>query len=483
MCMIWRHLKAMKFAVVDIETTGPTNKVTEVAVVHVDNGEITGSWSSLVNPLEFLPNNIIWLTGITQEMVDDAPLFEDVAEEFMSWTHDRIFVAHSVNFDYGILKAHLTKLHIPFNKKRLCTVRMSRQIIPGHRSYSLGKICSDLGIGNEARHRALGDALATAELLIHLIKNDSGNKIQAALKQQNKESVLPPMLDKQVFRDLPTQPGIYRFHNREGKVIYVGKAINIKKRIEGHFLEHSIIKGVLKEHIAHISHELSGSELMAFLMEACEIKLHFPVFNKAAKFATNSFGIVVYTSQEGRKMLGVAKKTRYLDLHGSFSSGMQARQFLKSLVEEFELCPALSGLQKVHNCKNCNTDALCYGSEPVIEYNEKVERALQQSWKLSHRYVYLLDGRTPKELAFVLVERGAFKGFGFIEDHKFDGQWQSIESALIPRQNFSEIDRILSSPSLAGDIRDVCILPDLKDLKSNTYSDSIVPQMGLFMSN
>lgn len=470
----------MKFAVVDIETTGPSNKVTEVAVVHVEDGEITGSWSTLVNPREFLPNNIIWLTGITQEMVDDSPLFEDIAEEFLAQTEDRIFVAHSVSFDYGILKAHLSKLHFPFNRKRLCTVRMSRQIIPGYPSYSLGKICTELGIPNPARHRALGDAMATAQLLKHLLKADSGNKIEAALKQLNKESVLPPMLDKNVFRNLPNKTGIYRFHNREGKVVYVGKAIDIKKRIQGHFLEHSVIKGVLKEHITDISYELSGTELLAFLMEACEIKMHFPVFNRAAKYATNSYGIVIYTSREGRKMLGISKKTRYLELRGSFSSLMQTREFLRNMVVEFELCPALSGLQKEHSCINCYSDELCFGSETVEVYNQKVEAALRKSWRLSQRHAYLLNGRTEEEMAFVLIENGAFKGFGFMNEEEFDGGYKSLEKALIARHNFSEIDRILSSPSLMSDIRDVWVLPTENDFFESPKSEINMPKLGLF---
>lgn len=445
----------MKFAVVDIETTGPTNKITEIAVVHVDNGEITDSWSTLVNPREFLPNNIIWLTGITQDMVDDAPLFEDVAETFLSKTEDRIFVAHSVAFDYGVLKSHLAKLHIPFNKKRLCTVRMGRQIIPGHRSYSLGKICADLGISNEARHRALGDAMATAHLLKHILKRDYDGKIASALKQQNKEAILPPMLDKQIFRNLPSSAGIYRFHSRDGKVIYVGKAKNIKNRIQGHFLEHSIIKGVIKEHIANISYELTGSELLAFVMEACEIKKHFPVFNRAAKYATNSYGIVTYTSIEGRTMLGISKKTRYLELRGSFSSTLKARAFLKSLVDDFELCPALSGLQKKHSCIHCNTDLTCFGSEPVYEYNQKVSLALNQSPKLGNLYVYLLKGRREDEKAFILIENGVFRGFGFIECNKITDQPEPFYETLTRMQNFSEIDRILDSPSLAEDILQV----------------------------
>jgi DNA polymerase-3 subunit epsilon len=322
--------------------------------------------------------------------------------------------------------------------------------------------------------------MATAQLLKHLLKADSGNKIEAALKQLNKESVLPPMLDKNVFRNLPNKTGIYRFHNREGKVVYVGKAIDIKKRIQGHFLEHSVIKGVLKEHIADISYELSGTELLAFLIEACEIKMHFPVFNRAAKYATNSYGIVIYTSREGRKMLGISKKTRYLELRGSFSSLMQTREFLRNMVVEFELCPALSGLQKEHSCINCYSDELCFGSETVEVYNQKVEAALRQSWRLSQRHAYLLNGRTEEEMAFVLIENGAFKGFGFMNEEEFDGGYKSLEKALIARHNFSEIDRILSSPSLMSDIRDVWVLPTENDFFESPKSEINMPKLGLF---
>lgn len=448
-------ISQLKFAVVDIETTGTTNKITDVAVVFVDDGVITGSWSSLVNPREFLPNNIIWLTGITQDMVDGAPWFEDIAEELFAVTQDRIFVAHSVAFDYGIIKNHFQKLNIAYNRNRICTVRLSRNILPGHQSYSLGKICPELGIKNSARHRALGDAEATAELLQILIKNDFDNHIKKALNKQSREAMMPPLLAKTIFDNLPTESGVYRFLNNKGAVIYVGKAINIKSRIAGHFADNGTIKGELKNEIAHVDYTLTGSEFLAYLIEANDIKKFFPKFNKAAKYATNAFGFVVYPSQTGKKHINVAKKTGRLKLKGSFSSNMQARDFLKLLVTEHQLCPIMCGLQKVAGCEHCETDGNCMNNELTPSYNLKVDEALTNYWMVGDRIICFLKGRNANEKAFIIIENGEYRGYGFVSKQTNATDAEILKDAFIRQINYSEITRILINQIDSSDVLEI----------------------------
>lgn len=456
---ISRNLIAqLKYAVVDIETTGATNKITDVAVVFVDDGVITGSWSSLVNPREFLPNNIIWLTGITQDMVDDAPMFEDIAEELFEVTKDRVFVAHSVAFDYGIIKNHFTKLNIAYNRNRLCTVRLSRSILPGHQSYSLGKIAPALGIKNNARHRALGDAEATAQLLQILIKNDHEQHIKKALNKQSREAMMPPTLAKSVFDDLPTSTGVYRFLDAKGTVIYVGKANNIKSRIAGHFADNGTAKSELKHCISNIEYTLTGSEFLAYLVEANDIKKYFPKFNKAAKYATNAFGFVVYPSQSGKMHINVAKKTGRLKLKGSFSSNMQARDFLKLLVAEHKLCPLMCGLQKVQGCEHCETDGNCMNNELPHLYNQKVDQALTNYWMVGERIICFLKGRNEKEKAFIVIENGEYRGYGFVAKKTTAYDEDKLKNAFIRQINYSEITRILINQIDSNDVLEICPL-------------------------
>jgi len=156
------------YAILDIETTGgspKTEKITEIAIYFHDGNQIVDEWSTLINPEKEIPYFITGLTGITNEMVANSPRFYEVAKEIVERTENHIIVGHNVSFDYGFIKSEFNHLGFEYNRDVLCTVRLSRKLIPGHKSYSLGKICKDLGIEITDRHRAAGDALATVKLL------------------------------------------------------------------------------------------------------------------------------------------------------------------------------------------------------------------------------------------------------------------------------------------------------------------------------
>jgi DNA polymerase-3 subunit epsilon len=132
-------------------------------------------------------------------------------------------VAHSVNFDYGVIKEEFRQVGIDFTRKKLCTVRLSRQLIPGLRSYSLGKLCSAVEIPLVDRHRARGDAHATVLLFEKLLKQPESEEVfKKFLNARSQEATLPPHLPKSVFDNIPQQPGIYYFKNQKGDIIYVG---------------------------------------------------------------------------------------------------------------------------------------------------------------------------------------------------------------------------------------------------------------------
>jgi DNA polymerase-3 subunit epsilon len=172
------------FAIIDIETTGNTYKygqITEIAIYQHNGSEITGSFSSLVKPEIDIPLFITRLTGISNEMVANAPRFYEIARKIVEMTAGRTFVAHNVHFDYKFVKEEFKRLGYDFNRKTLCTVQLSRKLMPGYKSYSLGKICAEKGIEINGRHRAAGDALATTKLFELLLKeNEILNNIDAS---------------------------------------------------------------------------------------------------------------------------------------------------------------------------------------------------------------------------------------------------------------------------------------------------------------
>src|SRR5690606_7152762 len=248
--------------------------------------KIVDEFTSLVNPQCPIPRFITGLTGIDDHMLRDAPLFSELADRVLHMTEGAVFVAHSVNFDYGVIQEEFRQLGLDFKRKKLCTVRLSRQLIPGLASYSLGKLCSAQGIPLLDRHRARGDAHATVLLFEKLLAHpDSGALMKAFLNARSQESTLPPNLPKAIFDRLPQKPGVYYFKNHKGETIYVGKAINLKKRVLGHFYDKSAKEIQMCRETTDIDFKLSGSELLALLMESAEIKRLFPLYNSAQKRA------------------------------------------------------------------------------------------------------------------------------------------------------------------------------------------------------
>src|SRR6056297_2034115 len=236
-------MKDVKFAITDIETTGggiKGNKITEICVLVVQNGEVIDEYTSLVNPGTEIPLYIETLTSINDNMVAGAPKFAEIAAKLEAITKDCVFVAHNVNFDYNIIKAEFGNLDISFQRKRLCTVRLAKKLIPGLFSYSLGNICTSINIPHYDRHRAKGDCEATVTLFQRCLSLDPAYEIfEKMLNQKTAASYLPPNFKNSDFEKLPTSTGVYFFKDKDGIPIYIGKAKNIKSRVKSHFQERS----------------------------------------------------------------------------------------------------------------------------------------------------------------------------------------------------------------------------------------------------
>ena len=278
----------MRFAVVDIETTGgfpEQHGITEIAIVLMDGKEIEGKYSTLVNPHQPIPPFIANMTGISDAMVAKAPSFELVAEKINELLKGRIFVAHNVNFDFSFVKYHLQQAGYHLQTPKLCTIRMSRKVFPGFRKYGLGHLTRELGIRIEDRHRAGGDALATAQVMQLIQEKDGVQVIKDMLKKENRMQILPPYLPEQQVKDLPKDPGIYYFKDAKGKVIYVGKAKCLQKRVISHFtgLDISKKRQDFLKGIYSISFQVCPTEFAASLLESVEIKRLWPIHNKSQK--------------------------------------------------------------------------------------------------------------------------------------------------------------------------------------------------------
>lgn len=415
----------MQYAIVDIETTGgsPKNsKITEIAIYKHDGREIVDEFVTLINPEMTIPPFIVNLTGISDQMVVNAPKFYEIAKEIVEFTEDCVFVAHNVGFDYGILRSEFKSLGFDYRRPHLCTVRSSRYVLPGHESYSLGKLTRTLGIELVGRHRAGGDALATAKLFSILYEKDPNN-LETFIQRELNPKRLHPNLDVDFLDEIPNKTGVYFFYNEFNQLIYIGKSVSIKNRIEQHLRNNATKKAiVMQKEIARIHYELTGSELTALLRESELIKKHQPIYNRSLRRNSFPYGLFDYTDENGyiRFFIGQNSKTAHVPLT-SFTTKKEGTAFLERLAEEHVLCQKLCDLYKTntacfhYSIKVCR--GACVQEEDVHSYNLRCQKIVDDL-NLKNESFYIVDkGRERKEKSLILVRNGSLVGAGFAPFH------------------------------------------------------------------
>ena len=440
----------MIYTIIDVETSGKSNKITEISVFKYDGTQVIDEFTSLVNPEVYIPDYITSLTGIDNATVADAPTFAEVANDILAITEGTTFVAHNVNFDYNVIRNEFKALGIDFNRKKLCTVRLSRKLLPGHKSYSLGKLCKSLDITIVDRHRARGDAEATVILFEMLLNQEAADKVFADfLKKSSKEATLPSHLPTSVFNKLPNSAGIYYFKNKKGEIIYIGKAKDIKKRVLSHFYSKAQKSLDLCRNTADIDFELSGSELIALLMEDAAIKQHYPEYNVVSKRTPKAYAIFNYEDRQGIKHLAYNTLKATPNSIQTFSSITDCRQYLEKMCAQFELCPKFCHLQdgvvqcshyKITTCKG-----VCVNQESVTDYNLRVTSAIDYINNNKENVVLKQKGRHNQEEAFVLIKDNIYLGYGFIDKSEQINNPEDLETFLIPQKENFDVWKILRS--------------------------------------
>ncbi len=442
----------MLYAVVDIETTGShavNSGITEIAVIVSDGQEIIDRFVTLLNPGLRIPSYIEALTGINNNMLKNAPTFSEIAKELYHILEGKIFVAHNVNFDYTFIKQKFSEVGIDYNAKKLCTARLSRQIIPDLTSYGLDKLIRHLNLIVQHRHRAEDDAIAAMEVLHFLLKNDRDQCIEKALKRGSKEAVFPPNFCKEDFEKLPQKPGVYYFLDQKGKVIYVGKAKNLKQRVFSHFCGNSDLKNKQEffNTVQHVTFEICGNELIALLFESQEIKRLWPPFNQSQKTISKNFGIYMYEDQLGYLRLTPGKMITTNPPVAVFKTLAEAREHLQNLVNEYQLCPKLCGLQKTtHSCYEFQLGrcmGACKNLENCDTYNQRLQHALKEMNYNNGSFVIVGEGRSHSETSLVMIEDGRYRGFGYVEkDMAISGPDQA-RNFIRPDIDTPDIQRII----------------------------------------
>jgi DNA polymerase III subunit epsilon len=440
------------YAIIDIETTGGSariEKITEIAIYLHDGNQVTGEYSSLVNPERNIPYFITNLTGITNEMVEDAPHFYEIAKTIVELTEGRTFVAHNARFDYSFIRQEFKSLGFNFKRSILDTVALSRKLIPGHRSYSLGNICKDLDINITGRHRAAGDALATVKLFELLLERDRENSgRRPGLMKNTMKSKLHPALDTDKIERIPEEPGIYYFYNEKGDLIYIGKSRNLQQRVATHLSNNSTNRAMeMRDLIADIDWVVTGSELIALLKESYEIKVNKPVYNRAQRRTSFNWGIFSFIDASGY----INYRYGNLDDDDSpvsvFTSKDKAKGKLNSMVEAFNLCQKLTGLYETdgpcfhHQVGICR--GACCGKESPEEYNERAAKGIEE-FVFTRRNFFVIDtGRDEEERCAVKIVNGKYAGYGYFNINDMGFGLGALHECITPSADNRDIQVIL----------------------------------------
>ncbi len=452
-------MRVSRYAVVDIETTGgksSRDKITEIAIVLYDGEKIIDRWETLLDPECYIPYGITQLTGITQEMVRHAPKFYEVAKTIIEKTEGAIFVAHNVRFDYEFLREEFKRLGFAFTRKQLCTVRLSRKAFPGFRSYGLDSLIREFNISVQQRHRAMGDALATVEVLGRILAKEEGEEEAKELINLGlKESLLPANVTMEQIHALPESCGVYYFHDQQGRLAYVGKSINIRKRVAEHFADISSKGRKLQQCVHEISYEITGSELIALLHESNEIKTQRPYINRAQRVRNFPYAIHCFENEQGYCCFEVIKTStreqKKIQIVSEYPKAANAKAHLQRAVTQFELCPKLCHLDSNINSKVCFHYHLkqCLGAcgqlEGVETYNERATAAQDYLSNMFDRDFMILDeGRTANEKSVVVVENGEYCGFTYLDESEGFSRMEQIKSMIKPSfQSNPEVKRII----------------------------------------
>ncbi|MGA2298502.1 MAG: DEDD exonuclease domain-containing protein, partial [FCB group bacterium] len=388
------------FIVVDVETTGSSaekNRIIEIGCVSVIGGEIISEYESLVNSKQFIPYFIQQMTGITNEILFTAPppqnVFAEVSKIFE--IPNAVFVGHNAAFDYGFVHEELIRNgYHGLQNQKLCTLKLARRIIPSLKRKNVGSLSEYLGIQVRNRHRALGDAYATAQILIDLLEKTQSehnvNSIEELLSFQNKPirhfrpSTKSHERVKEKLEQLPDEPGVYYFLNRFKNIIYIGKAKSLKSRVKSYFQNDSLTSRKISEMVKRIYDvvwECTGTELAALLLESKELKQKKPPYNTADKIFRNFYFIKLTTNENFPRIeICYSIEQDKAEYFGPFGSSRLTSDLTTIIEKEFKLRKCINPIHPAVNNRPCfyyhikRCHAPCFRIEAIKPYQLETDK-------------------------------------------------------------------------------------------------------------
>ena len=439
------------YAIVDIETTGGNFKnghITEIAIYRHDGNMVVDEFVSLVNPECFIPDYITQLTGISNEMVRHAPTFPQIARRILDITSDAVFVAHNASFDFSFLRAEFLNLGYDFNRTTLCTVKMSRKLLPGHASYSLGQLTHSLGITLNNRHRAAGDALATVQLFDVLLQRNGGFFLPDDPYQEFSFELLHPLLTADRLFSLPASSGLFYLYGASGDVLVMGQSSNVRNHVLSILAgKKSKLNIELKRSVTDFSFRIICSKLVLGLVEIVEKQALNLISAKSSK--AKRWGIFTYRDQKGYRRLFVGLALGRADALELYASASAAKKMLLQWCDQYQLCQHLCGLSDgkegcfQYQIRICRGACIC--EEPACDYNDRVNRLFSELSAGLDSAVVIDQFSVEHESGFVLIEKGTVKGYGKLTADDSFANIDDFKSLMEP---------VADSPAIRHYIRD-----------------------------
>ena len=442
------------FAIVDIETCGSKfafqkGRIIDICILVHDGISVIDKFSTLINPECHISGFYTNLSGITNDMVKDAPKFYEVAKDILAFTEGKIFVAHNSSFDYNFIKDEFSSLGFKFRRDTLCTVKLSRKLMPGKTSYSLGNLCESIGITIHNRHRAEGDAIATAQLLDILLQLKTQSK---EFKSKTVSQIMTTRLEsikKYVLDKIPESCGVYYFLDKEGRIIYIGKSVNMYNRALRHYNSDLKKSRAMLNELTNVDFVETGSELISLLMESDEIKKHKPLYNRQRKKDVFTHAIEVFTDAQAIVNFKIVPYDESEKSLLSFTNYSSARERLEAWIEEKELCLRYCGLtgdESVcfnHQIKKCK--GICAGQEEPDEYNYRASQLIKEFSYNKPNFLILEKGRHFQERAFVFVKDYTYQGYGYLDESAQINSLDDVSSYMISKQTHPDDNDIVRS--------------------------------------
>ncbi len=456
---IHKYMLPNKLSFVDIETTGGSlskSRIIEVAIIRVENEKVTDVFNSLINPQDHVPKEILDFTGIDERELELAPTFYDLKDEIFELLNDSVFVAHNVRFDYAFLKKEFGLQEVKFNATQICTVKLSRKLFPNFRKHNLDAIIDRFNFQVKNRHRALDDATVIWEFFERVKTDFSHEKVLSAINSNMQKPSVPLNIPQSVLDELPETPGVYIFYGQNNLPIYIGKSINLKRRVLSHFSGDHIYGKDLKiaQQINRLEIINTAGEFGALIKEAELIKQLQPLYNKKLRRNHNLVLLNLEKNEDGYEEVKIVDSyectyENIKDSYGIFTGKKSAKQFLQAILKEYNLCDKLLGLEKTsgscfsHKLNICS--GACIKNENPLKYNIRLYTALSgnkvKNWPFEG-FIEIIESNEENSL----VDTFTIENWG-LKDHNFDLDTYKIIYAYLNNQKNAKNIKIIKKSS------------------------------------